>query len=76
MYNNDLFASKNEMCTAKLIVFKHGNERATGSLKKYADRVKIEKVNDEDYPHSMDDYKISVNMENMPEDVEVFVIDL
>ena len=34
------------------------------------------KVNDEDYPHSMDDYKISVNMENMPKDVEIFAIDL
>ncbi len=34
------------------------------------------KVNDEDYPHSMNDYKIIVNTDNMPEDVEVFVIDL
>lgn len=76
MYDNDLSACRNGMCTEKLVVFKHGNERATGSLKKYADRVKIEKVNDEDYPHSMDDYKISVNMENMPKDVEIFAIDL
>lgn len=76
MYDNDLSACRNGMCTEKLVVFKHGNERATGSLKKYADRVKVEKVNDEDYPHSMDDYKISVNMENMPKDVEIFAIDL
>lgn len=76
MYDNDLSACRNGMCMEKLVVFKHNNERAIGSLKKYADRVKAVKKTDEDYPHSMNDYEVKIDRENTPEDVEIYVIDL
>ena len=76
MYDNDLASCRNGMCTEKLVIFKHNNERATGSLKKYADRVNAVKKTDEDYPHSMKDYEVKIDIENIAEDVEIYVVDM
>lgn len=45
-------------------------------LKRYKDRLVTEGTFTGEYPQSIEDYNISIDMDNMPETVEVYDVDL
>lgn len=76
MFDNDMSACRTGLVVEKLVIFKHNDEESTGPMKKYGERLVTDSHYDGDYPQSMEDYNIYVNIENIPDDVEVFDVDL
>lgn len=76
MYDNDLSACRTGLAVEKLVIFKHNDILSTGTLKRYKDRLVTEGTFTGEYPQSMEDYNISIDMDNMPETVEVYDVDL
>ncbi len=72
MFDHDHSAARGEMATRKLIVFKHESRLGNAPAHKLFDLVKIERKNSADIPaRSFEDYKIVIEKENKPENVEL-----
>ena len=70
MFDVDRSAARGLMSAQKLIVFRHDSELGNAPANKLFDRVKVEKVA-EDAPRSFADYKVTVDMTDLPQGVTV-----
>jgi len=69
MFDHDRSASRGEMATRKLIVFRHDNELGNAPAHKLFDLVKVKKCCGDRPARSFEDYK--VNIEDAPAGVEL-----
>lgn len=70
MFDVDRSAARGLMSAQKLIVFKHDSVLGNAPANKLFDRVKVKK-NCTGSPRSFSDYTVTINKENMPENVTV-----
>lgn len=55
----------------------HPNANAVGAAEDYGNLIKVTRTNTEDeFPHSMDDYEITIDTERVPSGVEVYDVDM
>lgn len=76
-FEHDHSAARGEMNARALIVFKHEKKLGNARSAQLFERVKIEKVKDENgqeisYPRQFEDYKITLNEKNLPEGVTLW----
>ncbi len=70
MFDVDRSASRGLMSARKLIVFKHASELGNAPANKLFDLVKVEKIGDL-VARSFNDYTVTVNREQLPENVNI-----
>ena len=70
-FEHDHAAARGEMNSRALIVFKHDSKLGNARSAKLFDLVKIEKKEGVKFPRSYDDYKVTVDKDNLPEGVSV-----
>lgn len=70
MFDQDHSAARGLMSAQKLIVFEHSSELGNAPASKLFDLVKIDKVSDKP-ARSFSDYKVTINKENLPSNVDV-----
>ena len=70
MFDHDRSASRGEMATRGLYVFRHNNALGNAPAHNLFDRIKVEKCCDGP-ARNFSDYKVSFNEENFPEGVEM-----
>jgi len=71
MFDHDRSASRGEMSTRGLYIFKHSNELGNAPATALLDRVVVLRNDDVDVARSFLDYSVSVNEENWPDGVEI-----
>ena len=69
MFEHDHSAARGNMAVRQLIVFKHDNEMGHVQAYKLFDRVRIEKRDPGAVARSFEDYKVNVDLENLPNGV-------
>ena len=70
MFDVDRSASRGLMSARKLIVFKHASELGNAPANTLFDLVKVEKIGDS-VARSFNDYTVTVNSEQLPENVNI-----
>lgn len=70
MFDHDRSASRGEMATQKLFVFKHDSELGNAPAHKLFDLIKVERKNISLSPRKFSDYKVDVEKESLPSGVE------
>ena len=70
MFDVDRSASRGLMSARKLIVFKHASELGNAPANTLFDLVKVEKIGDS-VARSFNDYTVTVNREQLPENVNI-----
>ena len=71
MFDVDRSAARGLMSAQKLIVFKHDSILGNAPANKLFDLVKIEKMNKDEVPRSFNDYKVSIDLDSVPNGVSV-----
>jgi len=71
MFDHDHSAARGKMAVRKLIIFKHASELGNAPSNKLFDLIKINKKDDIVYPRKFDDYKIIIDKDGLPKDVEL-----
>ena len=71
MFDHDRSASRGEMCTRGLYVFKHNNQLGNASATSLLDRIKVKRNTDVEVARSFNDYQVGVDESNWPEGVEI-----
>ena len=71
MFDHDHSAARGKMAVRKLIIFKHASELGNAPSNKLFDLIKINKKDDIVYPRQFDDYKIIIDKDGLPKDVEL-----
>lgn len=74
MYDVDRSATRGMMSAQKLIVFKHESELGNAPAYKLFDLVKVEKKEGVGVPRSFSDYKVTINTDQLPANVEILEI--
>lgn len=74
MYDVDRSATRGMMSAQKLIVFKHESELGNAPANKLFDLVKVEKKEGVGVPRSFSDYKVTINTDQLPANVEILEI--
>ena len=69
MFENDHSAARGNMAVRELIVFKHESELGNAPAYKLFERIHVEKKDPSQTARSYQDYKVDVNMENLPQGV-------
>ncbi|MEG1617137.1 MAG: type I-C CRISPR-associated protein Cas7/Csd2 [Bacteroidales bacterium] len=71
MFEHDRSAARGMMSTCKLIVFKHDSALGNAHAQKLFDLVKVETKDKSVPPRSFEDYKVTINKDNLPTGVEI-----
>jgi len=71
MFDHDRSASRGEMATQKLFVFKHDSELGNAPAHKLFDLIKIERKDISLPPRKFSDYKVDVEKERLPNGLEL-----
>ncbi|WP_442772606.1 type I-C CRISPR-associated protein Cas7/Csd2 [Paenirhodobacter enshiensis] len=71
MFEHDRSAARMEMNAQKLVVFRHDNALGNAPAQSLFKRVKVERIPEVKVPRSIDDYRITVDQENLPAGVSV-----
>lgn len=72
MFDHDRSAARGEMASRKLIIFKHNSELGNAPAHKLFDLVKVERTTNSESPaRSFSDYKVIVNKDDKPNNVEI-----
>lgn len=74
MFEHDRSASRGQMETRGLYVFKHDNELGRAPAHKLFERIKVAKTDQNAVARSFGDYSISIDNSNLPEGVELIRI--
>ncbi len=69
MFEDDHSAARGKMCMRKLYVFKHDTALGNAPSHKLFDRITITETNSDNPPRSFDDYKVTVDEQNLPDGV-------
>lgn len=69
MFENDHSAARGNMAVRELIVFKHESKLGNAPAYKLFERIHVEKKDPSQPARSYQDYKVEVNMENLPQGV-------
>lgn len=70
MFDHDRSAARGEMAAQKLFVFKHQDALGSAPAHKLFDLIKIEKKDDTKPTRSFSDYKVLIDRETVPQEVE------
>jgi CRISPR-associated protein Csd2 len=70
-FAHDHAAARGEMNARALIVFKHESKLGNARSSQLFDLVKIEKKDNVVFPRSFEDYKITIDKNNLPDGVSV-----
>ena len=71
MFDNDRSAARGLMSAQKLIVFRHESELGNAPANKLFDLVNVERKDGVEVPRSFNDYKITINRQNLPAGVAI-----
>ena len=71
MFDNDRSAARGLMSAQKLIVFRHESELGNAPANKLFDLVNVERKEGVEVPRSFNDYKITINRQNLPAGVAI-----
>lgn len=71
MFDLDHSASKGSMNARKLIVFKHNTALGNAPAHKLFDSIRIELINKLKPARSFDDYKITIDREKLPPNIDI-----
>lgn len=74
MFDVDRSAARGMMSAQRLIVFKHNSELGNAPANKLFDLVKVEKKEGVGVPRSFSDYKVTINTDQLPANVEILEI--
>lgn len=74
MFDVDRSAARGMMSAQRLIVFKHNSELGNAPANKLFDLVKVEKKEGVAVPRSFSDYKVTINTDQLPANVEILEI--
>lgn len=66
MFENDHSAARGNMAVRELIVFKHDSELGNAPSYKLFERVHVEKKDPDKVPRSYNDYRVTVDTDNLP----------
>lgn len=70
-FEHDHAAARGEMNARALVVFKHNSKLGNARSAQLFDLVKIEKRENIEFPRSFDDYKLTIDKENIPTGVTI-----
>ena len=71
MFECDRSAARGLMSARRLIVFKHNSELGNAPANKLFDLVSVEQIDKDKISRGFDDYRITVDWDNCPENVEI-----
>ncbi len=71
MFDHDRSASRGEMSSCRLIVFKHEDKLGNAAAKKLFDLVRVEQKNTEIPPRAFDDYDVKLNLNDKPKKIVI-----
>ncbi len=71
MFDHDRSASRGEMSTRGLYVFKHDNELGNASATSLLDRIKVNRNADVEVARSFNDYQVDIDESSWPDGVEL-----
>lgn len=71
MFEYDRSAARGQMAVRKLIIFKHATELGCAPAHKLFDLVNVHRNADVEFPRSIEDYTIDIDMSRLPEGVSV-----
>lgn len=71
MFDHDRSAARGEMNAQRLIVFKHESALGNAPAQKLFKLITIERDKDIKVPRSFEDYKVTIDRENLPAGVEI-----
>ena len=71
MFDHDRSASRGEMSTRGLYVFKHDNELGNASATSLLDRIKVNRNADVEVARSFSDYQVDIDESSWPDGVEL-----
>lgn len=71
MFEHDHSAARGKMAAHKLVIFKHASELGCAPAHKLFERVTVQRVSDGQPPRSYNDYRVTVDSQNLPEGVTV-----
>jgi CRISPR-associated protein Csd2 len=74
MFEHDRSAARGMMSTCKLVVFKHGSALGDAPAQSLFDRIKIERSDSSKPPRDFSDYKVTINKDNKPSNLEILEI--
>lgn len=74
MFDVDRSAARGLMSAQKLIAFKHASKLGNAPANKLFDLVKVEKKEGVAVPRSFSDYKVTINTDQLPANVEILEI--
>jgi CRISPR-associated protein Csd2 len=72
MFDHDRSASRGEMATQKLFIFKHNSELGNAPAHKLFDLIKVERKNLSLPARKFSDYQVDIEKEGLPDGVELF----
>lgn len=70
-FEHDHAAARGEMNARALVVFKHNSKLGNARSAQLFDLVKVEKRENVEFPRSFDDYKVTIDKENIPTGVTI-----
>jgi CRISPR-associated protein Csd2 len=73
MFDHDRSAARGEMCSRRIIIFKHALPLGNAPAHKLFELVKVERKSDVKLPRSYDDYVVTVDEESRPDGVEIII---
>lgn len=71
MFEHDHSASHGKMVTRKLFIFKHASELGNAPSHQLFDAITVQKVNGNEPPRQISDYRISVDTSSIPDQVSL-----
>lgn len=71
LFEHDHSAARGKMATRKLFIFKHESDLGNAPSHLLFDAIKAEKVKPDSIPRNFNDYKISVDRDKVPDQVEL-----